>query len=137
MRLADSAVALKGEDGALIVLDTLDAPRGDPLWSGLLARSFFGVNHQTPRTLDRAPPPSHRSRLATELSVTEDQLLEIADLIPTNSRTLILLIEHRWTADLEMATTEGEGHVLANCWISTSMLTHLLQRKRALLAEKT
>jgi len=137
IRLADSAVAVKGDDGALIILDTLDAPRGDPLWSGVLARSFFGASQDTPQNYNLAPPADYLSRRAPDLNVTEDQLLEIADMIPTNSRTLILLIEHSWTADLEMAVIEGEGHVLANCWISPTLLTHLLQRKRALLNEKT
>lgn len=137
MRLADSVVAVKGDDGALVILDTLDAPRGDPLWSGVLARSFFGAGCTTSRSFDWEPTAGPQLRPPPELSVTEDQLLEIADLIPTNSRTLILLIEHSWTVDLEIAAVEGEGHVLANCWITPAMLTRLLRRERALLTEES
>jgi len=71
-------------------------------------------------------------RPSSELGVTEEQLLEIADLVPTTSRVLILLIEHLWTADLDMAALEARGHLIANCWISPALLGQMLQRESPL-----
>lgn len=133
VRLVDSLVAAKGNDGELIILDTLDAPRGDPLWSGVLAHALFGEQGHArwrARSLQSRDWPSGRS---PELGVSEEQLLEIADLIPANSRALILLIEHVWEADLDMAATEAQGHVLANCWIAPTMLAQMIDRDRPLL----
>ena len=133
MRLADSVVAAKGNDGELITLDTLDAPRGDPLWSGVLAHALFGKPGQYRWPPNALPSRGRQSAPPPELGVTEEQLLEIADLIPTNSRALILLIEHVWEADLNMAATEAQGHVLANCWIAPTMLAQMIERNRPLL----
>lgn len=122
VRLIDSVVAAKEGDGRLIHLETLDAPRSDPVWSGVLAHYLFGgpdkghLNASWIFVLDQL------QQIAPGLSVTEEELLEIADRIPTNSHVLILLIEHIWASELEIAAEEAEGHVIANCWISPVML---------------
>lgn len=133
VRLVDSVVAAKGNDGELIILDTLDAPRGDPLWSGVLAHALFGKPGQKRLPVDTPSARNRQSARPPELGVTEEQLLEIADLIPTNSRALILLIEHVWEADLDMAATEAQGHVLASCWIAPTLLAQMIDRDRPLL----
>lgn len=133
MRLVDSVVTAKGNDDELIILDTLDAPRGDPLWSGVLAQSFFGISGRKDWAVQPLPTRDRSGRQAPELGVTEEQLLEIADLIPTNSRALILLIEHIWATDLDMAATEAHGRVLASCWIAPGLLVQMLKRGRPLL----
>lgn len=127
MRLVDSVVTVKDDGGALIILDTLDAPRGDPIWNGVLARSIFGSNVSSAWNDESMPNRDLPVRRPPELGVTEEQLLEVADLIPTNSHALILLIEHLWTAELDMTATEAQGHVLANCWISPSLLSQMLR----------
>jgi hypothetical protein len=134
IRLVDSLVATKEGDGRLIVLETLDAPRSDPVWNGVLAQGLFGSKdrHDWNDSLMLVEDPLQRT--APELGVTEEQLLEVADLIPTNARVLILLIEHLWTSELGMAAAEAEGHVLANCWISPTLLTQTIRRGRALLS---
>jgi uncharacterized membrane protein len=133
MRLVDSVVAVKGNEGELIMLDTLDAPRGDPLWNGVLAQALFGAPARD--ELAAQPPPARglQSRRPPEMGVTEAQLLEIADLIPTGSRALILLLEHVWATDLNIAANEAEGHVVANCWIAPDLLRQMLKRERPLL----
>jgi uncharacterized membrane protein len=133
MRLVDSVVAAKGNDGELIILDTLDAPRGDPLWSGVLAHALFGKPGQKRWSASTLQSRDRQSLRQAELGVTEEQLLDIADLIPTNSRALILLIEHLWEADLDMAAAEAQGHVLASCWIAPTMLAQMIERDRPLL----
>jgi hypothetical protein len=134
VRLVDSVVAIKEGDGRLIMLETLDAPRSDPVWNGVLARCLFGSKDQHGWNDSSMPVESPRQRSAPELSVTEEQLLEVADLIPTNARVLILLIEHLWTSEIGMAAAEAEGHVLANCWISPTLLTQTIRRGRALFS---
>jgi uncharacterized membrane protein len=128
IRLVDSVVAVKGDDGELIILDTLDAPRCDPIWSGVLAQTLFGTMAQPSRIAESMPAADAPIRRAPELGVTEEQLLEVADLIPTNAHALLLLVEHLWTAEIDMAATEAQGHVLASCWISPSLLAHMHQR---------
>jgi uncharacterized membrane protein len=127
MRLVDSVVVIKDDGGDLINLDTLDAPRGDPLWGGVLARSFFGSVAPSSRDVESIPLRGTRERRAPEFCVTEEQLLELADLIPTNSHALILLIEHIWTAELDTSAMEADGHVIANCWISPSLLGQIIR----------
>jgi len=133
IRLLDSVVTVKGNEDDLIILDTLDAPRGEPLWSGLLAQALFGTPSNKNWTNKALGARSREMRQPPELSVSEEQLLEIADLIPANSRALILLIEHIWAAELDIAATEGQGYVVANCWIAPSMLGQMLRRERPLL----
>lgn len=132
VRLVDSVVASKRDGGDLVILDTLDAPRGDPIWSGVLARSLFGSKIQSDREPDSMPVSGWQVRQIPELGVTEEQLLEVADRIPTNAHALILLIEHVWTAELDMAATEARGHVLANCWISPALLGEMIRSGRPL-----
>jgi uncharacterized membrane protein len=134
IRLLDSVVAMKSSEDELIILNTLDAPRGDPLWSGLLAQTLFGSAGEVAWTA-RLVNPEHRSvRLHPEYGVTEDQLLEIADLIPTNARALLMLIEHLWASELEVAAAEADGHVLASCWIGSGLISQLLERSRPLFS---
>jgi hypothetical protein len=133
VRMLDSLVAVKEDEGRLVVVDTLDAPRGDMFWSGVLARSLLGSNGPSSWHADTLPISNAGIRPVPELSVTEEQLLEIADLIPTNSRALVLLVEHLWTADLSMAAFEARGHVLAHCWISPAMLAQMVRRTSPLL----
>jgi hypothetical protein len=132
IRLVDSVVAAKSDGSQLIILDTLDAPRGDPSWGGVLARALFGSSNWPAWNdgwKEGASPPI---RPDPELSVTEAQLLDIADLIPTNSRALILLIEHLWASELDIAALEAEGHVLANCWVSTALIQKMMRSQRPL-----
>ncbi|MEZ4530496.1 MAG: hypothetical protein R2855_05630 [Thermomicrobiales bacterium] len=131
--LIDSVVTVKGKDGELIVLDTLDAPRGDPRWSGLLSKALFGLPNQGSWKARSFPEPNSSIERQSDFSVTEEQLLEIADLIPVNSRALILLIEHLWAAELDIAAAEAHGHVLANCWITPTLLSQMLLREQPLL----
>lgn len=130
--LVDSIVTMKGNDGELIILDTLDAPRGDPRWSGVLGKALFGVSNQPIRTTQSFREPEYSSTRHADLSVSEEQLLEIADLIPINSRALILLIEHLWATELDIAAAEAHGHVLANCWIAPALLSQMLKREQPL-----
>jgi hypothetical protein len=127
VRLIDSVVASKGAGDDLIILDTLDAPRGDPIWSGVLARSLFGSNTQPGREGNPMPVENPPVRHVPGLGVTEEQLLEVADLIPSNSHALVLLIEHLWMAELDMAAMEAYGQVLASCWISPVLLGQLIR----------
>lgn len=131
--LIDSVVTVKGNDGNLIVLDTLDAPRGDPRWSGVLGEALFGLPSRGSWTANSFPEPNSSPERRSDLSVTEEQLLEIADLIPVNSRALILLIEHLWAAELDIAAAEAHGHVLANCWITPTLLSQMRMREQPLL----
>lgn len=128
IRLLDSVVAMKSRDGDLIVLDTLDAPRGDPVWDGLLAKALFGVSAPETSAGVQFDLGSNIQRPSTQFGVTEDQLLEIADLIPMHSRALILLIEHIWSTELDRTAEEAEGHMLANCLIEPSFLAQMLNR---------
>lgn len=132
VRLIDSLVAIKESEGRLIVMDTLDAPRADPVWSGVLAQALLGSNINARSNVELFTGSDPLLRPASELGVTEEQLLEIADLVPTTSRVLILLIEHLWTADLDMAALEARGHMIANCWISPALLGQMLQRESPL-----
>ncbi len=133
LRLVDSVTAVKEDSGNLIVLNTLDAPRGDPAWSGVLTRSFFDT--AAPSSGPALDPVVGDTRPGAEprFGVTEEQLLEIVDLIPTGGRVLILLVEHLWASDLAMAAIEADGHMLANCSISPGLLAQFLQRGRPLL----
>ncbi|HET9661623.1 MAG TPA: hypothetical protein VFP05_14915 [Thermomicrobiales bacterium] len=133
VRMLDSLVTVKGDEGRLVAIDTLDAPRGELVWSGVLARSLLGSNVPSSWNADTLPVSNSGIRPVPELCVTEEQLLEIADLIPTNSRALVLLVEHLWTADLFMAAFEARGHVLAHCWISPAMLAQMVRRTSPLL----
>jgi uncharacterized membrane protein len=128
MRLVDSIVVVKGRNDDLINLETLDAPRSDSTWNGVLARSLFGSKPHRNWQFDFASPGSIPDRRMHDLGVSEAQLLEIADLIPVNSRALILLVEHLWMAELNTAAKEAHGHVIANCWISPFLLSEVLQR---------
>jgi hypothetical protein len=132
IRLVDSVVAAKSDGSQLIILDTLDAPRGDPSQAGVLARAFFGTPNWPAWNDGWMGGRSSPIRPDPELSVTEEQLLEIADLIPTNSRALILLIEHLWASELDIAAMEAEGHVLANCWVSPTLIQKMMGSQRPL-----
>lgn len=132
IRLADSVAIAKSDSGKLIMLDSLDAPRGDSIWCGVLARSLFGADARSRCEFVSIANPTSSVRSAPELGVTEEQLLEIADLIPAGSHALVLLIEHLWTAELDMAAMEANGHVLANCWISPALLEEVIWSGRSL-----
>lgn len=133
LRLLDSVVAAKGRNDELILVDSLDAPRSDSQYRGVLARSFFGANVDLGWEFEAEGLPWDSKARLPDLGVTEDQLLEVADMIPSRSRALILLIEHVWIADLEIATEEASGHVLANCWISPELLVRMSRKDHSLL----
>lgn len=134
IRLVDSVVATKETDGRLIILDTLDAPRSDPVRQGVLAQFLFEAKDRSAWADHAIPVGAPMQRLAPELSVTEAELLEVADLIPTNARVLILLIEHVWTSELGIAAMEADGHLLANCWISPALISQTIRSGRPLFS---
>lgn len=133
LRLLDSVVAAKGKNDELITVDSLDAPRGDSQYRGIIARSFFGAKVEIGWEFETDGLRWDSAGSLPDLGVTEDQLLEVADLIPSRSRALILLIEHVWIADLEIATAEASGHLLANCWISPELLGRMSRKDHSLL----
>ncbi len=133
LRLLDSVVAAKGKNDELFLVDSLDAPRSDSQYRGILARSLFGANVGLGWGFESEALTWDTARKLPDMGVTEDELLEVADLIPSSSRALILLIEHVWIADLEIASEEASGHVLANCWISPELIARMSLRDRSLL----
>ncbi len=132
LRLLDSVVAAKGKNDELILVESLDVLRTDSQYPGIIARSFFGAKAGPGVELEIEEQTWKSARPLPDLGVTEDQLLEIADLIPASSRALILLIEHVWIADLEVATNEANGQVLANCWISPELITRMSRSSQSI-----
>lgn len=121
-RLIDIATFDKDIDGKVSIVD------GQINWSdewysgGIVAGILVDtlVESRNPTASD-----SNQARSSTQLGsfgLSDDELLEIVDLIPTNSRVLVLLVEQLWEAGLRELLTVDGGNVLASGTISRERL---------------
>jgi uncharacterized membrane protein len=131
VRLVDGVFAVKNGDGDIQVVEVTDLDSDEVLLLGTLARSLFGygVTGLVPALIGM-----ESGVLAGEVGdfgLTEDQLYEVADLIPGNSAAMFLLIEHQWALGLKQGVLDAGGVVLANGWITPATLIAMGQAAAA------
>ena len=131
VRLVDGVFADKNGDGDIQVVEVTDLDSDEALLLGTLARSLFGygVTGLVPALIG-----TESGVLAGEVGdfgLTEDQLYEVADLIPRNSAAMFLLIEHQWALGLKQGVLDAGGVVLANGWITPATLIAMGQAAAA------
>ena len=126
IRMVDGVIVAKDSDGdmAFVEVPTLIDEKSDLV--GLLASSLFA--HGKTGRMEAVADSGFLSGSPGEFGLTEDQLLEVADLIPMSSKVLFLLLEHLWALDLKEFVAGTDGTVLANGWITPASLIGLDRR---------
>lgn len=125
VQVMDGVLTAKNGDGEINVVEVPDLGIEEAILLGTLARSLFGhgTRHQLGTVI--GAESGFLSGGPGDFGLSQDELYEIADLIPRNSISLFLLIEHKWAIDLEQAVVEVGGQVLANGSITPAMLIAL------------
>jgi uncharacterized membrane protein len=123
IRLVDGVLAAKDGEGDITVVE--DLPEEESALHGTLARTLFGYGVAGQLGAMIETESGFLRGAAGDFGLSEDQLLEVADLIPKNSTALFLLIEHLWALGLKEAVIDANGIVLANGWITPATLVEM------------
>jgi uncharacterized membrane protein len=127
IRLVDAVITSKDSEGEIAIVEVPDLPAEDRALFGILSRSLFeGIDERR-----LSPLMMHESGFITDQTgdygLTEDQLLEIADLIPKSSRSLFLLIEHLWALNMKATVEVAGSSVVASGLITPATLYEMSQ----------
>lgn len=122
VRLVDGVFAVKNGDGEIEVVEIIGLDHGDAHLLGTLERSLFGGGATGLVSALVGAEAGVLAGDAGDFGLTEDQLYEIADLIPKNSAAMFLLIEHPWALGMKQGVIDAGGVVLANGWITPATL---------------
>ena len=122
VRLLDAVFVSKDQQGDLMVLEGSDLNHEEAELLGFMAGAFFGYGAAGTAGI---APGADAGLAASEkgaFGLSEDDLLEIADMIPTGSAAVFVLLEHLWARGLREAVENSEGTVVANGWITPATL---------------
>lgn len=113
IRLLDLVFVAKDETGKVEAVEVSDITGDETLrlgavLGGLLGRKAGGSAHAN----GGAVLKSLKAVGKTGVSISDEEIQEIGDLVPDNSSALIALIEHTWAANLHQALSDSGAMVL-------------------------
>jgi uncharacterized membrane protein len=122
VRMVDAVFVSKDDEGDLIEIKATDLDDDELVLLGTLAGALFGAGAGGE---DGALLGAEIGGLAAEegeFGLDEDDINEIADLIPPGSAVLFLLLEHLWAKGLKGSFLDAGGSILAHGWITPATL---------------
>lgn len=122
VRLVDGVFVEKDEQGGISRAESARAYTAAMRLPGVLARVFFG--DETGRPGDQF----EIGRLASEggeFGLDKNAIDQIVDLIPRQSLTVFLLLEHLWADEFTWMLGKCGGHVIAHGWATAETLVAL------------
>jgi uncharacterized membrane protein len=122
VRMVDAVFVSKDEHADIAVLEGSDLEQDEVELLGILARAFFGYGVAGVPGMEAAFEAGMEESGRDVFGLNEDDLLEIADSIPTGSAALFILLEHVWAHGLREAVESSLGTVIANGWITPETL---------------
>ncbi len=120
VRLVDAVWVSKDLNGEVNQIRGVDLDCNDAVWSGTLAGALFGTtNVATLRDNELGALAADGG----EFGLGQDDILEIADLIPRGSATAMILIEHLWATGLREVARGANARVIAQGWVTPATLS--------------
>ena len=124
LRLIDALTVAKDGEGAIAIVEVPDEFLALVAMPGEMATSLFGSDDP------RMPLSMIRSNLedfqrdSGDFGLSQDQILEVADLIPRSSMALFLLIEHCWALNVRASVVQKRS-ILANGLMTPATLVEM------------
>ena len=118
LRICDSVVIAKDSEGGMTAVEELLLPGWEHELAGALA---FALLRKESAGIEGALQAAS-SVVNREFGLAERDLEEFADLLPRDSLSLFMLIEHRWAIPLTSALAASGGQIRAYGWISPATL---------------
>jgi uncharacterized membrane protein len=123
VRLIDALGVQKDNEGAIWSVEVSDLPEEEAILAGAAIGALIG---QGVASAERAGMGATEAALAaTErgaLGISPENILTIADRIPTGGAALLMLVEHTWLIPLRDVIYAQGGVFIANDFLSTESL---------------
>lgn len=114
IRLLDFLFVAVDEDGIMSAVEVSDLLEEDGLRSGAVVSALTGVGAQ--------PAAGTTMRPEKDFGFTDEDMAELAELIPYGNSAILAVFEHRWAADLTKALYDAGGVVVAQQLMSPRAL---------------
>jgi uncharacterized membrane protein len=127
VRLVDAVFVAKDEHGDLTAIQATDLSKDEVVLLGTLAGALFGYGAAGDDGLEIGADLGGLAAEEGEFGLDEDDINAIADLIPTGTAALFMLLEHLWAIGLKEAFQNAGGSILSHGWITPRTLIALGQ----------
>ena len=123
IRLLDLVFVAKDEAGKVEAVEVSDITGDETLRLGAVLGGLLGVKTGGREDANgRAALKSLKAVGKTGVTISDEEIQEISDLVPDNSSALIALIEHTWATNLHKALSDSGGTVLGQGLLELSDL---------------
>jgi uncharacterized membrane protein len=122
VRLVDAVFVAKDEHGDLNEIRASDLSEDEAVLLGTLAGALFGYGAAGDEGAELGAELGGLAAEGGEFGLDEDDIDEIADLIPRGSAVAFILLEHLWAKGLKEAVRNANGAVIAHGWIRPETL---------------
>ena len=116
IRLIDSLVVQKGEDGELTAVQWSDLSIAEAEDMGAMAGALIGLGEGSEESVEAAARAGRDAGADGHLLDSPD-VWDVADAIPNGSAAAIALIEHVWAAPLRDAVVRAGGAAVSDEWV--------------------
>ncbi len=118
VRLVDAVWVAKDDEGNLIEVRTSDFDQEELDELAGLAGALFGFGAAGEEGVDAGVELGVALAETGDFGIGQDEVDEVADLIPPGTSVAILMLEHRWALGLREAVFEGGGDVIAQGFVT-------------------
>jgi uncharacterized membrane protein len=122
VRLVDAIFVSKDEHGDLIEIRASDLSQDEAILLGILSGALFGYGAAGEEGIELGAELGGLAAEGGEFGLDEDQIDEIADLIPRGTAAAFILLEHLWAIGLKEAVRNDNGVVIAHGLITPATL---------------
>src|SRR5262249_39683895 len=115
----------KDEHGEITEIRASDLTQEDAALFGTLAGGLFGFGAGGPQGLEIGAEIGLLAGAAGGFGLSEENMDEIADLIPMGSSAAFILLEHLWAVGLKEGVLNADGRLIAHGWITPETLVKM------------
>jgi uncharacterized membrane protein len=122
VRLVDAVFISKDQHGDLNEIKATDLSQDELVLLGTLAGALLGYGAAGDKGMELGAQGGMLAAEGGEFGIDNDDIDQIADLIPRGSAVAVLLLEHLWAIGLKEAVGNANSTVIANGLITPATL---------------
>ncbi|HEY7730638.1 MAG TPA: DUF6325 family protein [Gaiellaceae bacterium] len=125
IRVLDLLFVSKREDGELISLQMTDLDEEDRREVGAWVGGLIGLGAAGPTGAREGAVLGAEVAAADVFEASEEQIVDLGEMIPPETSAAVVLFEHRWAIPLRDAILRAGGRALGDQWIKIDDLIAL------------
>lgn len=125
IRIIDLQFVWKDEEENITALEASDLSQEEAIRFGAVVGGLIGLGAAGEEGMKAGAEAGAMAVAERDFGLSDDEIEEIADLIPENSAAAIMLVEHTWAIKFKEAIIDAGGFLIAQGIISPQSLVEL------------